>query len=113
MIPPNTTLSIVASNEAGISIAVKRIIDPKLPLDYRMGQDDLVLPGPVWKGQMAVKVYVDESAQGKPRPTDPGGLGGTYRGLVYSGEHNVNIVIDRDYATVISAARKVGAASPP
>lgn len=89
---PNTLLLIVATNEAGIPVAVKRIINPKLPIRYSMRDDDLVLPGPAWKGPLRVIVYVNR--HGKVGVSVRGDLRGSHRGPAFSGEKNVNIVID-------------------
>ncbi|MFC1679777.1 hypothetical protein ACFL2T_06155, partial [Elusimicrobiota bacterium] len=61
---PNTVLHVVATNNAGVPVAVKRIINPALPLRYTIDEDNLVLPGPVWKGPLTVTVHVN--MRGKP-----------------------------------------------
>jgi hypothetical protein len=88
----NTVLFVVASNGAGVPIAVKRFIDPKLPLHYQMKSEDLLLPGPVWKGDLTVKVFVN--SHGKAGVVEPGDLTGTYKFPVRSGERHVNLLID-------------------
>lgn len=92
---PNTILFIVAANSAGIPVAVKKIINPKLPLSYRMDEEDLVLPGPGWKTPLNVKVYVN--AHGRIGQPGPGDLGGSYRSLAHPPERFVSIVIDKAY----------------
>lgn len=91
---PNTVLIIVAANAGGIPVAVKRVINPKLPLHYRMGYEDLVLPGPVWKGPLTIRVFVN--SHGKVGTVERGDLRGSYRGPVYTGERHVDIVIDEE-----------------
>jgi hypothetical protein len=91
-IPANTTLFIVATNSASIPVAVKKIIDPKLPLHYRMDSEDLVLPGENWKGPLTIKVYIN--SHGKIGQPASGDLGGSYRSPVFPPESFVSIVID-------------------
>jgi hypothetical protein len=91
---PNTVLLIIATNAGGIPIAVKRIINPKLPLHYRMDSDDLVLPGPVWKGPLTVRVFVN--SHGRIGVVERGDLRGYCHSPVTTGERHVDIVIDEE-----------------
>jgi hypothetical protein len=91
---PNTVLFIVATNSGGVPVAVKRIINPQLPVEYHLDNEDLILPGPVWNGPLRIKVHVN--THGKVGLTIHGDLVGTYPGSVYSGEQNVHIVIDSE-----------------
>jgi hypothetical protein len=90
----NTVLFVVASNAAGVPIAVARIVNPQFPLAYQMKTENLVLPGPVWKGKLSVKACIN--AHGKVGVIERGDLVGTHPGQVYSGTRGVNIVIDRE-----------------
>ena len=77
---------------AGIPIAVKKFINPKLPMHYRMDAEDLVLPGENWKGPLTVKVYINSHGRiGQPVTGD---LGGSYRSPVFPPETFVSVVID-------------------
>lgn len=89
---PNAVLLIVASNEAGVPVAVTRIIDPRLPLRYQMRNEDLVLPGPVWQGPLMVRVFLGTEGEADPTAGKPVG---EHSGHVHTGERNVNVVIDR------------------
>lgn len=91
---PNLMLFIVVLDAGGIPVAVKRIVNPKLPIDYRMGPEDLVLPGESWQGELQVKVFVNTHGQvGAPLKGD---LAGAHPGRVHSGERRVNVVIDSE-----------------
>lgn len=94
---PNTVLYIVAANNAGGPVAVKRIINPALPLRYTMDENDLVLPGPAWKGPLTVTVYVN--LHGKPGFSRPGDMRGVHRGSARSGDRNVNVVVDERFGS--------------
>ena len=91
---PNLMLFIVAVNAGGIPVAVKRIVNPKLPIDYQIGQEDLVLPGKSWQGPLQVKVYVN--THGQVGLTLQGDLTGGHPGPVHSGERDVDVVIDSE-----------------
>jgi len=41
---PNTMLFLVAKNEGGVPVAVKKIINPAFPQNFQMNPADLILP---------------------------------------------------------------------
>ena len=51
---PNTMLFLVAKNESGVPTAVKKIINPIFPLDFKMTPSDLIMPDILTK-----KVYLE------------------------------------------------------
>ena len=51
---PNSMLFLVAKNEGGVPVAVKKIINPILPLDFQITSSDLILPDILTK-----KVYLE------------------------------------------------------
>jgi len=91
---PDTVLFIVAMNAGGVPVAVKRILNPRLPLAYQLTEEDMVLPGPVWRGPLTVRVHVN--THGQAGIIVHGDLIGTNPGPVYSEDKNVNIVVDRE-----------------
>ncbi|MFA6029748.1 MAG: hypothetical protein WC969_07840 [Elusimicrobiota bacterium] len=91
---PNSVLFIVASNAAGIPVAMKRTVNPKLPLKYEMNEEDLVLPGPVWKGSLSVKAQL--STHGQAGLTLHGDLTGSHPGSARNDDGGVDIRIDRE-----------------
>lgn len=91
---PNSVLLIVATNSAGVPVAVKRIINPRFPLHYSMNENDLLLPGPVWQGPLTVTVHVNKHGRlGTQKKRD---LRGYHRGTARSGDRSVNVVIDQE-----------------
>ncbi len=91
---PNSVLMIVATNSAGVPVAVKRIINPRFPLHYTMNENDLLLPGPIWQGPLTVTVHVNKHGRlGIQRKRD---LRGYHRGTARSGDRSVDIVIDQE-----------------
>lgn len=91
---PNTVLFIVAANEGGVPVAVKRVINPRLPIHYQLGPQDLVLPGPAWKGPLLVSAHLN--THGQVGTVAPGDLRGRHPGPVRSGERHVDIVVDEE-----------------
>ena len=51
---PNTMLFLVARNEGGVPVAVKKILNPVFPVDFQMTPSDLILPDVLTK-----KVYLE------------------------------------------------------
>lgn len=90
---PNLVLYVVAADNSGVPIAVHKIINPRLPVYYRVTAEDLVLPGPAWNGPLRVEVFVN--AHGQLGTAQPGDLRGTHQGGIRSGERNANVIIDR------------------
>lgn len=41
---PNTMLFLVARNENGVPVAVKKVINPVFPMDFQMTPSDLIMP---------------------------------------------------------------------
>ena len=90
---PNAVLFIIASNAAGIPVAIRRVVHPKLPLAYTLTEEDLLLPGPVYPGPLTLKVQITN--HGQVGILAHGDLTGSHRGLVHSGDGGVDVVIDR------------------
>ena len=89
---PNMTLFVVAENSGNVPVAVKRFVNPRLPLNWRMGPEDLILPGRDWAGTLSVRVLVN--ANGKVGELQRGDLHGEHRHPVHSGDRSVDVVID-------------------
>ena len=51
---PNTMLFLVARNEGGVPVAVKKILNPVFPVDFQMTPSDLILPDVLTK-----KIYLE------------------------------------------------------
>lgn len=89
---PNTMLFIVAVNGGGVPVAVKRVVNPQLPLSYKLGPEDLVFQGPSWKGPLAVRVHVND--HGSVGLMLRGDLVGSHPTSVQSGDSGVHVVVD-------------------
>ena len=89
---PNTVLLIIAANQGGVPVAVKRIINPGFPLRYIMDEGNLVLPGPSWTGPLTITAML--SMHGTVGIEKKGDMRGVHRGTARPGDKDVNIVID-------------------
>ncbi|MBI5595046.1 MAG: hypothetical protein HY928_03045 [Elusimicrobia bacterium] len=89
---PNMVLFVSALNSGGVPVAVKRFVNPRLPLKWRMDAADLILPGRDWPGTLSVRVSVN--SHGKVGETLRGDLLGEHRHPVHSGDSSVDVVVD-------------------
>lgn len=91
---PNMVMFITAANVGGVPVAVKKFVNPALPLDWKMSPEDMILPGRDWDGVLDVRVTVN--SHGKVGEVRPGDLLGEHRHPVRSGDRSVDIVIDSE-----------------
>ncbi len=89
----NCVMFIVAKNMGGVPLAVKRIVNPAFPVPYTLDAGDLLVPGS--HPTEALRVEVEMNDRGNVGHPVRGDLAGSYPDPVYSGEHDVHIVIDR------------------
>jgi len=87
------TLFIIARKGPGAPFAVKRIVGPHFPLEYRLGPGDVMRAGTPFEGTLHLSVRLSKS--GGAGPGEPGDLEGEYSGQVPVGTRGVNIVIAR------------------
>jgi len=88
---PNTMLFLVARNEDGVPVAVKKIINPVFPLDFQMTQSDLIMPD-----VLTEKIYLDAvvNTHGGLGVLKSGDLTGSIRRSIFIfAKHNI-ILID-------------------
>lgn len=93
---PNMVMFVTAANFGGVPVAVKKFVNPTLPLDWKMSPEDMILPGRDWDGTLSVRVTVNQ--HGKVGEVRAGDLLGEHRHPVHSGDTSVDIVIDSEAA---------------
>jgi cytochrome c-type biogenesis protein CcmH len=92
-VPPGAVLFLVArTGEGGPPVAVKRIPDPRFPLDFELGPDDRMLEGVPFTGPFELVARVDADRNAATR--NPGDLQGASPSRVPPGAHDVELVID-------------------
>jgi Tetratricopeptide repeat len=94
---PNVTLFIIARPAGGAGgppLAVKKIDRVTFPIDYTLGQENVMMQGTTLTGKINITVRVDKD--GNPTTRGAGDLTGDYKkNPVEVGTKNVDIVIDQ------------------
>jgi cytochrome c-type biogenesis protein CcmH len=89
-------LFIIARPEGagGPPVAVKKMEQPKFPVNYSLGSENAMMQGVPLSGKLHISVRLD--TDGNPMTHDPGDMSGDYKkNPVAVGAHNVDIVIDQ------------------
>jgi cytochrome c-type biogenesis protein CcmH/NrfF/cytochrome c-type biogenesis protein CcmH/NrfG len=94
-IDPQATLFIIArSGTGGPPLAVKKIDKPAFPLDYTLGQENVMMQGTPFAGKINLSVRLDKD--GNPTTRGAGDMTGEYKkNPVEVGTKNADIVIDQ------------------
>ena len=93
-VPPGAVLFIIARRgAAGPPLAVKRVRDPRLPLEFRLGPDDRMIKSMPFQGPLQLSARLD--GDGNAMSREPGDLLGEVAEPVATGTRDVEIVIDR------------------
>jgi cytochrome c-type biogenesis protein CcmH len=96
-IDPQAPLFIIAraaTGAAGPPLAVKKIDKPVFPLDYSLGQENVMMQGMPFSGKINISVRLDKD--GNPATRGPGDLTGEYKkNPAEAGAKNVDIIIDQ------------------
>ncbi len=87
------SLFIVVKDAGGTPIAVKRVVNPRFPVFYKVSSDDLLLPDAHLKYPLTVEAQL--SSKGKIGPPIPGDFVGIYPNSVSPRQSRVGIVINR------------------
>jgi cytochrome c-type biogenesis protein CcmH len=92
-IPRKAVLFVIAHKGAGAPFAVQRIVDPRFPLRYRLGPDDVMMAGAPFEGEVRLSARI--SRTGSAGPAQPGDLEGERPTPVLVGARDADIVISR------------------
>jgi len=96
-VDPNASLFIIArpaGAAAGPPLAVKKIDKPTFPLNYTLGQENVMMQGTPFTGKITITVRLDKD--GNPTTRGPGDMTGDYKkNPVEVGVKNVDVVIDQ------------------
>ncbi len=57
----NNSCSIIVKNEADVPVAIKRVVNPKFPLNFQMGEEDLLAPE--LEGNLKLEVQINSHGQ--------------------------------------------------
>jgi hypothetical protein len=86
-------LFIVVKNRGGVPVAVKRIVNPQFPVEFKVVSADLLVPGTAPDDALSVEVQMN--THGNAGKAVKGDLGGDYPDPVYAGSRGVHVVIDK------------------
>ena len=86
-------LFVVAENEGGVPVAVRRIVNPEFPADFSMGTEDLLVPAV--RRRERLKIHAEMNTHGDVGTPRPGDLTGERAGVVLPGEGGIKVVLDR------------------
>lgn len=91
-IPENGTLFVFARSEGvkrGPPLAVKRIPNIQLPLEFTLGSEDIMVPGTIFEGPMVLAARIDIDGDARAGPGD-------LEGFVSAepGDRNVNLLLN-------------------
>jgi len=93
-VPPGAVLFLIArTSESGPPLAVKRIPDPKLPLDFSIGPDDRMIQALPFAGPIRLSARLD--SDGNAMTKLPGDLTGSTPQPHQPGDSGVSVVIDQ------------------
>lgn len=88
---PNTMLFLVAKNEGGVPVAVRKIINPVFPLEFQLNPSNLILPDILTK-----KIYLEAfvNTHGELGAFRNGDLKGSVKSPLFIFNKRVRVVID-------------------
>jgi hypothetical protein len=89
----NAMLFIVAENEGGVPVAVRRIVNPEFPAAFAMSPEDLLVPAV--RRREPLKIHAEMNTHGDIGRPRPGDLEGDAAGRVLPGARNVVIALER------------------
>jgi len=92
-IPREAVLFVIAHKGAGAPFAAQRIVDPRFPLRYRLGPEDVMMAGTPFEGEVRLSARI--SRTGSAGPAQPGDLEGERPTPVPVGARDADIVINR------------------
>lgn len=88
----NTVLFVIAKNQGGVPIALRRYINPSFPLDFELGDEDLLLPGEPWGGLLRIEGHLNR--HGDVGVAQTGDILGTAPRAVRNGDRSIRLNLD-------------------
>ncbi len=93
-VPPGAILFLIArTGPAGPPTAVKRVADPRFPLDFELGPGDRMIQALPFAGPFRLSARIDADRNAMTR--NPGDLAGEAEGSYAPGAEDIELVIDQ------------------
>ena len=89
----NAMLFVIAENEGGVPVAVRRIVNPEFPAAFTMGSEDLLVPA--LRGREPLKIHVEMNTHGDIGRPQSGDLEGDASAPAVSGAAGIKVLLDR------------------
>jgi len=92
----NNSLAIIVKNEADVPVAIKRIVNPKFPVAFSLGEKDLLTENV--EGDLKIEVQINN--HGQLGVIKQGDIFGAAAGVVHSNDKNVLVQADKTMGRV-------------
>lgn len=92
----NNSCAIIVKNEADVPVAIKRVVNPKFPLAFSMGEEDLLAQQV--EGNLKLEVQINN--HGKLGVIKQGDIFGAAQGPVHATDKNVLVEADKTLGPV-------------
>ena len=92
----NNSLAIIVKNEADVPVAIKRIVNPKFPLSFALGEKDLLTESV--EGNLKVEVQINN--HGQLGVIKQGDIFGTAAEVVHSNDKEVLVYANKTMGRV-------------
>lgn len=87
----NNSCSIIVKNEADVPVAIKRVVNPKFPLEFRLGEENLLVPD--IEGNLKLEVQINN--HGNLGVLKEGDVFGATEGLLKPNSKNILVQADK------------------
>ncbi len=92
----NNSCAIIVKNEADVPVAIKRVVNPKFPLEFAMGEEDLLTASV----DGALKLEVQINNHGQLGVVKQGDIFGSAEGLIKPNEKHIAVQADKTLGRV-------------
>ena len=92
----NNSCAIIVKNEADVPVAIKRVVNPKFPLEFTLGEEDL-LTGTV-EGNLKMEVQIN--SHGQLGLIKQGDIFGVHEEMIAPNTQNVMVAADKTMGRV-------------
>ena len=92
----NNSLAIIVKNEADVPVAIKRVINPKFPLEFTLGEKDLLTES--IEGDLKIEVQINN--HGQLGVVKQGDIFGAAAEVVHSNDKEVVVQADKTMGRV-------------